>query len=231
MTPDEPLRPGSASGDDSASEREVLLSAFASLLPVEDAAASVLGAPFDIETLAASSVRAARLDEAQIDLGEGPAWDAYRSCRPVSLQLDDDRDPALWPMFAPRLLGARVRTVFAVPLIVGRTSIGAVSLYSSHPVHLDGDQLRDAQHLAGLFARAEVAQAVREADSVTVARDPALSRREVHQATGMVIAQTGTTPADALDLIRAHAFAAGMSVRDVAALILARTLTFSIDDR
>lgn len=204
-----------------------LLSSFVNLLPVEDVAASALGSPFDVETLAASSDRAAGLDEAQIDLGEGPAWDAYRSLRPVAMHLDEHRGS--WPFFASSLSDAGACSVLAVPLLVGTLSIGAVSLYSSEPLVLGAKELRLAKSLSTLFARAVVSRALTEADGGDYVRDPALSRREVHQATGMVLSQTRSTPAEALLTIRGYAFAAGMSVRDVAAEIVGRRLDFSPD--
>ncbi|MWV58547.1 GAF and ANTAR domain-containing protein [Rathayibacter sp. VKM Ac-2754] len=204
-----------------------LLTSFVTLLPVEDAAASALGRPFDIETLVASSSRAAGLDGAQIDLGEGPSWNAYRTLRPVSMRVDHDRE--LWPFFASTLTRVGVCSVLAVPLLVGTLSIGAVSLYSDSAVMLEAEQLRLAANLSTLLARSVVARALDEADSGVAVRDPSLSRREVHQATGMVIAQTGSTPEEALLTIRVHAYTAGLSVREVAARIVERRLDFSPD--
>lgn len=51
--------------------------------------------------------------------------------------------------------------------------------------------------------------------------------REVHQATGMVVAQLDASPADALLAIRAHADGHAMTVRAVADEILSRRLDFS----
>ncbi|QHC65756.1 ANTAR domain-containing protein [Rathayibacter sp. VKM Ac-2759] len=200
---------------------------FVTLLPVQDAAASALGRPFEVETLVASSTRAAELDGAQIDLGEGPGWSAYRSLRPVSMRVDDDRE--IWPFFASTLTRVGVCSVLAVPLLVGTLSIGAVSLYSDAAVQLEAEQLRLATNLSTLLARSVVARALDEADSGVVVRDPSLSRREVHQATGMVIAQTGSTPDEALLTIRVYSYTSGLSVRDVAGLIVARQLDFSPD--
>ncbi|QHC60367.1 GAF and ANTAR domain-containing protein [Rathayibacter sp. VKM Ac-2760] len=204
-----------------------LLSSFVTLLPVEDTAVSALGAPFEIETLAATSSRSARLDEAQIDLGEGPAWDAYRNRRPVAMLIDRDR--ASWPFFCASPAAIGVHSVVAVPLAFGPLPIGAVSLYSGALLALDADQLALAESLAALLGRAVVARVVAEAESGAPVRDPALSRREVHQATGMVISQTGSSPEDALLAIRAHAFRTGTTVRAVAAEIVARRLDFSPD--
>jgi hypothetical protein len=55
------------------------------------------------------------------------------------------------------------------------------------------------------------------------------SRREVHQATGMVLAQLGVAAADALLIIRGHAFARGRTVREVSADIVARRIDIAGD--
>jgi len=212
---------------DAEDELSSLLTSFVTLLPVEDASASSLGEPFDVEILAATGMRAAARDEAQIDLGEGPAWDAYRSGFPVRMQLDSPEDRGRWPFLAASPVLATVRTVHALPLRFGPLAIGAVSLYGGEPTALASDQLQLAEGLTTLIGRSVVARALAEAESGTAVRDPALSRREVHQATGMVISQTGSTAADALLAIRAHAFSTGMSVREVAAEIIARRLDLS----
>jgi hypothetical protein len=58
----------------------------------------------------------------------------------------------------------------------------------------------------------------------------AYSRREVHQATGMVLAQMHITPAEALLVLRGHAFASGRTVLEVAADVIDRRLDFSTED-
>ncbi|QHC58759.1 GAF and ANTAR domain-containing protein [Rathayibacter sp. VKM Ac-2760] len=210
-------------------EIEWLLASFVRILPGDDAAVSVLGAPHDALTLAATSRRAATLDEMQIDLGEGPAWDAHRTDRATEMLLDDERHSAVWPVFGHSAEAAGVRAALAVPLLVGTSSIGAVTLYSSAAMRLDAQQLQLAGRLAGTLARAVAEQIVsRSADDMPV-RDPAFSRREVHRATEMVMSQMRSTPADALVVIRAHAFAESIGVRDVAALVIERALDFSRD--
>jgi hypothetical protein len=53
-----------------------------------------------------------------------------------------------------------------------------------------------------------------------------LGRAEVHQATGMVIAQLGVTAETALARLRAHAFVHDLSITDVARAVIDRTLRF-----
>lgn len=57
-----------------------------------------------------------------------------------------------------------------------------------------------------------------------------LTRSEVYQATGVLIAQLGVTPAEALARLRAHAFANGKTASDTAYDILEHRLLLD-DDR
>lgn len=197
------------------------------VLPVDDAAAASLGAPFDIETLAATSPRAAACEEASLDLGEGPAWDAYASGHPVMMNSDARGDVARWPFLtaSPTLRG--VSAVLSLPLVFGALRIGAVSFYSPRRIHFSSAQLDRAQSSAAELGQAVVSRALDEAQGGVAEREELLSRREVHQATGMVIAQTGSSPAEALLRIRAHAFSTSLSVHDVSIEILARRMDFS----
>jgi hypothetical protein len=53
-----------------------------------------------------------------------------------------------------------------------------------------------------------------------------MSRREIHQATGMVLAQSGATAAESLLLLRAYAFAHDLTLKETAAAVLERRLSF-----
>jgi hypothetical protein len=52
-------------------------------------------------------------------------------------------------------------------------------------------------------------------------------RDQVDQATGMVVAQLRVSPADALAVLRAHAFAHSTTLAEVSGWVLDRTLDFS----
>ena len=52
----------------------------------------------------------------------------------------------------------------------------------------------------------------------------ASSRAEVHQATGMISVQLEVSAAEALVRLRAHAYAEGRTLRDVAADVVGRRL-------
>jgi hypothetical protein len=58
----------------------------------------------------------------------------------------------------------------------------------------------------------------------------AFSRRVIHQATGMVLAQLDISADDAMLVLQGHAFAAGLTMMEVAQRVVDRTLDFSTED-
>lgn len=195
---------------------------FLRVLPVAGVAVSTLGAPFGSETVCASDARAARLDELQFDLGEGPCWVALTSRQPVVTSDLSSVDPR-WPLFAEALRDGEVTQMFAFPLALGQLNIGAVDLYSTEPGSLTSTEMENASALAAICSRQVLQHALaRRGETTDPAMDQGFSRREVHQATGMVLAQLGLSAADALLVINGYAFARGRTVREVAADIVAR---------
>ena len=96
--------------------------------------------------------------------------------------------------------------------------------------------------LAGAVAAAELAGVplldLLDGDLQAAVADPksnawaelnSLSRAEVSQATGMLVAQLEIEPAEALVRLRAHAYATGRSATDVARDILDRRLKLEAD--
>jgi hypothetical protein len=195
------------------------------------AAISTLGDPLGSETICASSSHAARLDEIQLDLGEGPCWEALASLRPVLEPDVGASDDTTWPLARQAMHEHGMGAVFAFPLVVAGLSLGAIDLYSRTAVDITDQQVADATSLSRIVARQVLRRALAVAGDVE--EDGAwagrFSRREVHQATGMVVAQMGIPAADALLVLRGHAFATGRSVRDVAEDVVGRVLDFTPD--
>jgi hypothetical protein len=202
---------------------------FLDVLPVTGAAVSTLGDFLGSETLSATDDRAARLDELQFDLGEGPCWDALRLSRPV-LEPDLNDPTIVWPAFSPALREHQVSSIFAFPLVVGSLRIGAVDLYSLEPVTLRESQTRQATAMADVIGRKVLRNALATVD---VEEQPvsAYSRRLIHQATGMVLAQLELSADDARLVIHGHAFAAGKTMKEVAQDVLDGRLSFSNGDQ
>jgi hypothetical protein len=211
--------------------RASLCAPFLSALPVTGASVSVLvPGPSGQSTVCASDDTAARLDELQFDLGEGPCWDALSTRTPVLRpDLTDVRSD--WPAFGEALetdaATSSVASVFAFHLAVGSLDIGAIDLYSSLPADLDQAQVVGAAELATVASWQVLRRILGEEND----EPPAYSRREVHQATGMIIVQLNVSAEEASLLLRAHAYATGRSVREVANDVVGKRIDFSTDGR
>jgi GAF domain-containing protein len=210
--------------------RASLCAPFMSVLPVTGVSISVLGGVAGPATVCSSDRQATRLDELQFDLGEGPCWQALASRRPVLTE--DIRAPApsdAWPTLVSALSDERVTSIFAFPLSVGSLGIGAVDLYTVEPSRLAEIDVADATTLASYAAWQVLRRVLDDQESPEDSRmeAPESSRREFHQATGMVLAQMGIAAVDAALLIRAHAYSTGRTVIEVSRDIVDRSLLFS----
>jgi hypothetical protein len=198
---------------------------FLSVMPVSGVAISFLGSTAQT-TICASDDTAAHLDELQFDLGEGPCWEAMVSRRPVIHGDIQSEDHAAWPEFLEAIRDGPIAAMFAFPLTVGSLEIGAVDLYNTSPSGLTPGQIADASALAHLASWQVLRRVLADKGDLDGAGFP-YSRREVHQATGMIIAQLDIGAADAVLLLRAHAFSSGRSMREIAHEIVERTLSFA----
>ena len=194
---------------------------------VSGAVISTLGNPLGSQTVCASGDVAARIDEIQIDLGEGPCWEALRTRRPVLESDLQGAGGAGWPGAHEALRALDIGALYAFPLFVGDLGVGSVDLYSRSPRRLTRTAVEDATTLAAVASRHVLRRALDDLAAVDdgIADGP-YSRREMHQASGMVAAQLSVSPDDALLVIRGRAFSSGRSVGAVAADIVARLLTF-----
>lgn len=170
-----------------------------------------------------------RIEDLQYTLGEGPCVDAYGNERPV---LEPDlAEPvtARWPGFTPGALSVGVRAVFGFPLHVGAARLGALNLYRSRPGPLSDDQHADALVMADVVAGTLLALQAQATTGLLSAELEANAnfRFVVAQATGMIAVQLDVALTQALVRLRAHAFAQGRPVDDVAADVVDRRLRFS----
>ncbi|XAS68773.1 GAF and ANTAR domain-containing protein [Micrococcaceae bacterium Sec5.7] len=208
-------------------------SGFLQSLPISGVSVSVFGGMAPETMVCASDAVAARIDELQFDLGEGPRWDALRTREPVLLPHVRTSPHDAWPVFAKALMKLDVSALFVFPLVLGDMDIGVVELYNS-----TAGPLSAADHSTAVgLADAASWQLLRQIMTIASGEDTGplqtgspLSRREVHQATGMVLAQAGVSATDALLLLRAHAFSLGLTVREVARDVVNKDLDLTPRD-
>lgn len=206
------------------------------LLDIDAAAISVIfdGAPTG--TLGASSETARVYDELQFTLGEGPCLESISRKAPVLVVDLAESGERRWPAFGPAMLAHHVRGIYAMPVVVAGEYIGALDLFRQRPGRLDDEELAGATvaaELAGVpmldLLDADLQAAVGDPNSSAWLELNTLSRVEVSQATGMLVAQLDIDPAEALVRLRAHAYLTGRSASDVARDILDRKLTLEAD--
>ncbi|MCP2637857.1 GAF and ANTAR domain-containing protein [Microbacterium sp. HD4P20] len=200
---------------------------FLAVLPVTGAAVSTVGRLMGSETVSATDDVAVRLDELQFDLGEGPCWEAVGGARFVAEPDFRSEGARRWPRFAAAASAEDdIASMFALPLAVGDLRFGAVDLYSRRRLLLEDAHIRQATAMAEIIGRHVLRDALSSlADDVTADEKP-YSRRMVHQATGVVLAQLDLSADDALLVIQAHAFATGESVAEVSKNVVTGRLRF-----
>lgn len=202
------------------------------VLPVDSAAIGVSGPSSPWEPLGASNATAARLQAQQILAGEGPAFDALAHSVPVlvgDLSAQFDR----WPGFVTALAEDARGAVFAFPLLIGVISVGVLELSRNEPIPLERADVGDITTVADVVTTVLLSGG----DSVD-GEDldgqawwtPLPSSIEIHQATGMVVAQLSVPPRIAYLRLRAHAFATERPLHEVARAVIDRRLRFDNDN-
>lgn len=188
----------------------------------------------DRDQVWATGPLARRLEGLQLTTGQGPCLDAFADGAPV-LVGDLGADPARWIGYGPEALSAGAAAVFSFPLQVGAVRLGTLDLHRDTAGALSREQLADALALAGLATeilldladgspeRAADGSDRSGAGAETLGSLPGV-HAEVHQASGMVSTRERIGVDAALLRIRAHAYAHGVPIDQVARRIVDRTL-------
>jgi len=176
------------------------------------------------EPLFVSDDRSRLIEDLQFTLGEGPCMDAVSTGSPVLL--DDLRlvtdATRRWPAFVKEAEASGIRALFAFPVRVGPVTLGTLDLYRFNPGALDAQELRSVLHTTDHVAALLLDVGAAGGDAVT---EPTY-RMVVHQAAGIVMAQTDTDISTALARLRATAYSEGVSINDLAADVVARRRRF-----
>ncbi|HYO03816.1 MAG TPA: GAF and ANTAR domain-containing protein [Mycobacterium sp.] len=199
-------------------------------LPVQRAAVAVHVDGAGLEVLCASDRVAEQVEWAQITLGEGPGVDAVAAGGPMMVaDLADPGGP--WPTFAAEAVNCGVAALYALPLQVGAIRVGVLDLYRDTPGTLEAKDFADAMAVADLVTAIllTAGRTGRITESLGPWWDQPLSTREVHQATGMILAQLGVTAPDAYVRMQAFAYARGRMLSEVAHAVVHRRLRFGPD--
>jgi hypothetical protein len=143
--------------------------------------------------LCASDRIAARLEELQQTLGEGPCVDAHASGSVVYAPHLAALGRSRWTAFGPAAAAAGAAAIFSYPLRVGGVRLGALTVYQRGAGDLSADQHADARTMASVVMNAILAIQARAAPGALGPELELLAgdRAELHQAAGMVSGQLG----------------------------------------
>lgn len=198
-------------------------------LPVDGAGVSAMSPTTASNPLYSTDSISEQLEELQLTLGEGPCVDAFAFGGAVlTPDLRTDEARSRWPVFAASATEAGAGAVFAFPLQIGAISPGVLDLYSTVPGGLETEELADA------MAFADTATLLLLGTGGDGPQDGGLEdlggyRAEIDQASGMLTEQLGVGIEEAFVRLRAHAYAHGRRLAEVADDVVARRLRFPPD--
>lgn len=205
-------------------------------LGMDAVAVTLLSLPDHRSVVYATDEQVMLVEDVQFTSGDGPVVEAFRHSRAVLVPDLQAEALSRWPLFgeasrhAPRYSGA-----FAFPLVADLAApIGVMTMYSHGPRPLDAAGVAEAQTIAHAMTLAVLHMPQHPPEgldegTVPGTRDRLLAEwagaeQVVFQAVGMVIAVLRIEPDEALARLRAHAFATGSTLDEIAMAVVERRL-------
>jgi len=182
-----------------------------------------VGDPRRPTLVSSSSAAAQAADAAQFEAGEGPCVEAFLTDQVVSS--NDLRQDARWPVLAQRMRDVPVTGTLGVPMDGEAGVLGVLNLYVAEGPALDHGPARAR---AELFARA-ASSLLEDTQRVELLREEArhlrqalVSRPEIDQAKGILMARFGYSADDAFRHLVAVSQKRNVKLRDIARDIVSR---------
>jgi len=174
-----------------------------------------------------------QLADLQFTLGEGPEITVWATASPVLVtDLTAPEHARRWPVFAPAACDLGVRGCYVFPLHAGAIRVGTLQFYRTAPGEMTIDETADALVLAD-FALDLVLNGHAGVDAGApgwLAVTGLGNRAKVHQATGMVSVQLGTSLEQALLRLKSYAYGHDLPIGEVAQAVVERRLRFEQED-
>jgi GAF domain-containing protein len=172
--------------------------------------------------MAASNEGGELMELLQLQHGEGPCLDSFRTGRPV-VNADLTGANSLWPTFASAAIAAGFQSVHAFPMRLRDEAIGALNLFSMEQTLFADAEVRVVQSLADVATIAILQErTIARADALTEQLQGALnSRIVIEQAKGALSRIENVSVDEAFELMRRRARSGRQRLVDVAAAVLA----------
>ncbi len=190
------------------------------VLAVDGAGVSLGDSDGTLRFVTATDERITRIEERQVNAGQGPCHDAFTSGDQVT-SADLAREDR-WPAYTPVAAREGCAAVAGIPMMAGDRRIGAVNLYSRTPREWPADAMEIAQVLADMASGYVInAQTLTEAQRLNSQLQHALdSRIIIEQAKGTLAERHGISASAAFDRLRQHARARNRKLHEVAQAVV-----------
>lgn len=191
-------------------------------LDVDGAGISVAGPDGRLRFVTATDETVVRIEERQVDSGQGPCHDAFdardRVVVPDLRDLADDR----WGDYPAFAVEHGCRSLAAFPMVVDDQPIGALDVYRRTVSEWDDETLDSAQLVADMATGLIVNhRTIEDSRALAEQLQRALeSRVVIEQAKGILVERDGGDMASAFDRLRAHARSRQIKLREVAAHVV-----------
>jgi transcriptional regulator with GAF, ATPase, and Fis domain len=182
-----------------------------------------------LRCVAASQERAALIELLQLQTGDGPCLQCYRSGAPL-LVARAAAEMERWPRLVPSLLAAGFAAVLAVPLRLRENTIGAVNLFYAEQDPEAQDDLHLVQALADVAALAMLnwpSRGTRPEDILARLQATITNKATIEQAKGFLAETGGVSVEEAGAALRAYASTHGVRATDTARAVVHRRLPAS----
>jgi GAF domain-containing protein len=171
-------------------------------------------------TVACSDQVAARVDEVQYELDDGPCLHAMRDGSVV--RIEDTTEKARWPEFEAEAASHGIRSCLALPLNADGKPVGALNLYSRQASAFGTAEARRAENFAE-NASGALSLAIRLASHAALIeqlRSSLTSRTVIDQALGIIMAREQCNQARAFAILRSASQNSNVKLRDIAGAVV-----------
>lgn len=173
-------------------------------------------------TVCSSDPETAELDEVQYASKRGPCMDAASTGRLI--EVPDLRTETRWPRYVTAMDGSPMRAVLAVPIPLKTAGGAALNAYSTDPGPVPRSVRKALAEFATLTGKAltlsvKLQTQVEEAADLAAALE---SRTAINLAAGIMMAQTGCSQKEAVNILMKASSNRNEKLHDVALSILAR---------
>jgi GAF domain-containing protein len=205
-------------GADSGSIHQALVDASARLVEGCDRASLLVRTRDRFVTAASTDDIARRIDQIELEVGEGPCVDAIVE---EAYQHDPDLTDATspWPRFAERIVTETpVRSAIGYRLLLDGDKVGALNLFSDVPGGLTAASA-DTGAVIASFASVAL-MAIRAREEAATLRQGLSSNREIGKAVGLLMAAHHINGQEAFELLRNTSQELNMKLTHVASQVI-----------